>query len=550
MGAGPVILRELGEQARRPALTLLRVLSPVLLLVGALHLIFHPVYQGGWVVVGGRAFRAEENWSVAAEAALEAFNHRGSSLFAALNFVLLAAIWILGPLITADCLSRERREGTLGLLLLTPLTPRDVVTAKWTAHTLRATSALVATIPILLVPILLGGVSGNQILRAVLLDAASLALALSAGLYASIRWQGPRAVQVGALLVAATAAFTWLIGWSVFEALLNLQTHSLLAAPGWIASRALERFGKGLEIITGVVADPRQFLWLAGSSPIASSPDLLIPAVLFALALGITRLTLRAVTRAVALTRILDGGGAPASPLAERFTRPSLLPAVLRTLRRACHRISPVLDLETLSWRLRLAPWLALLAVGIAEPFWILNPRHSLPLPVVVLCSMVALSAAASLHRERTNGVLELLLTTPRGLRHLVLGKLVALLVLALPAAGLILAAELASPGLPGLDTPERLRHLAWILASHVPLTAAVGLYWSLRLPAVPLALLATVATTSVLLTLSHVGPPMILGVSPPGWPLLLRGLLELAAAGGFVFLLARSLRTGRFSAR
>ena len=48
----------------------------------------------------------------------------GGRVFGLLHFTLFCSIWILVPLLTADCLSRERREGTLPLLFLTRLTPR------------------------------------------------------------------------------------------------------------------------------------------------------------------------------------------------------------------------------------------------------------------------------------------------------------------------------------------------------------------------------------------------------------------------------------------
>jgi len=47
----------------------------------------------------------------------------GGRLFSALNATLFLSIWIFVPLLTADTISREKREGTLGLLFLTPLTP-------------------------------------------------------------------------------------------------------------------------------------------------------------------------------------------------------------------------------------------------------------------------------------------------------------------------------------------------------------------------------------------------------------------------------------------
>src|SRR5712671_763935 len=64
----------------------------------------------------------------------------GGKVFGYLHFTLFCAIWILVPLLTADCLSRERREGTLPLLFLTPLKPVGIVLAKGMAHGLRAFS--------------------------------------------------------------------------------------------------------------------------------------------------------------------------------------------------------------------------------------------------------------------------------------------------------------------------------------------------------------------------------------------------------------------------
>src|SRR5215831_16413475 len=58
----------------------------------------------------------------------------GSRMFGYLHFTLFWSIWIFVPLATADCLSRERREGTLGLLFLTRLGAADIVVAKGMAH--------------------------------------------------------------------------------------------------------------------------------------------------------------------------------------------------------------------------------------------------------------------------------------------------------------------------------------------------------------------------------------------------------------------------------
>ena len=83
----------------------------------------------------------------------------GSKLFGSLHFTLFCAIWVLVPLLTADCISRERREGTLGLLFLTRLNAQDIVAAKTAAQALRALTLWLAVLPVLAIPFLMGGVS-------------------------------------------------------------------------------------------------------------------------------------------------------------------------------------------------------------------------------------------------------------------------------------------------------------------------------------------------------------------------------------------------------
>src|SRR5882724_7405645 len=60
---------------------------------------------------------------------------------------------------TADCLSEEKREGTLGLLFLTDLKGYDVVFGKLVATSLNSFYGLLAVFPVLAIPLLLGGVT-------------------------------------------------------------------------------------------------------------------------------------------------------------------------------------------------------------------------------------------------------------------------------------------------------------------------------------------------------------------------------------------------------
>src|SRR5438094_10335800 len=130
----PVIARELRASARQPFTYSLRSLGVAVLVIACL--VFGLRYNFGPSL--------------------------GGLLFGSLHFTLFWAIWVLVPLLTADCISRERREGTLGLLFLTRLRATDIVTAKSMAQGLRALTLWLAVAPVLTIPFLLGGVGWPQ----------------------------------------------------------------------------------------------------------------------------------------------------------------------------------------------------------------------------------------------------------------------------------------------------------------------------------------------------------------------------------------------------
>ncbi len=86
---------------------------------------------------------------------------------------------------TADSLSAEKREGTLGLLFLTDLKGYDVVLGKFFASSLTSFYALLAMLPALAVPVLLGGVTGAEFWRLVLALINALFFSLTAGTFVS-----------------------------------------------------------------------------------------------------------------------------------------------------------------------------------------------------------------------------------------------------------------------------------------------------------------------------------------------------------------------------
>lgn len=107
---------------------------------------------------------------------------------------------------TADCLSQEKREGTLGLLFLTNLKGYDVVLGKLSATSLNGLCCLVGIMPVMAVPLLLGGISYGEFWRMALVLVVSFLFSLSVGVFASvISRQARRAYGANFVLLALIA---------------------------------------------------------------------------------------------------------------------------------------------------------------------------------------------------------------------------------------------------------------------------------------------------------------------------------------------------------
>jgi len=109
----------------------------------------------------------------------------GDVLFNVITWLSVAAVLCAGLFFTSDCLSEEKREGTLGFLFLTDLRGYDVVLGKLLATSLRAFYGLLAVFPILAVTLLLGGVTGAQFWKTSLALLNALVCSLAAGLAVS-----------------------------------------------------------------------------------------------------------------------------------------------------------------------------------------------------------------------------------------------------------------------------------------------------------------------------------------------------------------------------
>jgi hypothetical protein len=118
-------------------------------------------------------------------------NQAQSGAFA-FNSLVVAAFVLscFSGFLTVDGISRERREGTLGLLFLTRVRALDVLLGNFGAAGIASLCALAAFVPVLIVPVLTGGVSGGEAARKVLALFDTMILSLAAGLWASAGGRG------------------------------------------------------------------------------------------------------------------------------------------------------------------------------------------------------------------------------------------------------------------------------------------------------------------------------------------------------------------------
>jgi ABC-type transport system involved in multi-copper enzyme maturation permease subunit len=87
---------------------------------------------------------------------------------------------------TADCISAERREGTLGLLFLTNLNSPEIVAGKLCSTALASVYALLAIFPMLALPLLMGGITFGNFGRTLLGLLNGILFGLAAGFLASV----------------------------------------------------------------------------------------------------------------------------------------------------------------------------------------------------------------------------------------------------------------------------------------------------------------------------------------------------------------------------
>jgi hypothetical protein len=327
--------------------------------------------------------------------------------------------WIAFPFVileglrnTADSLSAEKREGTLGLLFLTDLKGYDVVLGKFFASSLSSFYALLAMVPALAIPVLLGGVTVGEFWRLVLSLINALFFSLTAGTFISCLSREERKAWSGTFGLLAF----FVIGIPALRASLNLPQLG-----GWSPFTAF-----WMHDATRYAAAPRDYwnaLWLPHliSWTWLASASFLLP-------------------------RVWQESGASRRPF-----RAPRDPESARRIRNYVLAVNPVWWLTSRNTHQSAWLWMitgALSVVGIVSWFM---ARNSAALWTIFGCAIavhlalavwLAFEACNSFADARGTGALELLLSTPLPVHQILRGQHLALRQLFLGPIALLLSVE------------------------------------------------------------------------------------------------------------
>ncbi len=341
----------------------------------------------------------------------------GQELLAVVSTVVFFYAAITGTLVTCDCLSEEKREGTLGLLFLTDLKGHDVVLGKLAATSVNAFYGMLAVVPVLAIPFVLGGVNRAEMVRVVLVSLNLLFFSLSIGLFVSAlcrkdNWALGLSILIGLALVVGGPAATQLKHFPY-------PGGALLSSPATGCFLAFE---------VNYSKNPHADFWEN------AAVTQLYGWIFFGLACRIVPWSWQdgAVGKRNLWRRV------SASTQSFRSRRPLLEvnPFLWRVARVGRKRLLVwlMLGVTTLLWS-RYARWFSFSLLDPGADFLLLIPAG------LILKAWLAAEASRTLSEDRRNGGMELLLSTPLHEKEIVRGQLLALWrQFGPPTAGVLLA--------------------------------------------------------------------------------------------------------------
>jgi ABC-type transport system involved in multi-copper enzyme maturation permease subunit len=449
----PVIERELRVEARKRATYWLRAwagLGAVLVLIGA------------------ALFGAELQ--------------NGSYIFALIHIPLALMLVLIAPVTSADAISRERREGTLGLLFLTPLTARQIVSGKFAVRVFRLFYLWLLFVPLLMLPMLTGGLAPETFLLSIAILLCLLFSSLAAGMIASAMSTSFAAAVIRALF------FTLIVNVAISGLAVSLPKYLFDAKNDWNEPWVIRFLLMGPYFLFFPAQILEALRWTFASSNLiwAIASPLVICSLLF------FRFSMWFCTRRITRYAEANIETVRKAALRRRFLTPVLWKDRFRASMRRTLQNNPFMWLEYRGAWARALRWAALLALIGFESLYItqlLEPTsqsafvglfeaHIFLLWILLLT--ITLKSTTSFQYERESGAIELILVTPITEWNLVVGRLTAVLRYYLP---IILAMAVFTFIAWQLETYHNAQsfHSAvnlWLSVFSIPV---VGLFFALR---------------------------------------------------------------------
>jgi hypothetical protein len=376
-------------------------------------------------------------------------SQQGRSLFITLSVLAFAYCLLAGVRATSDCISEEKREGTLGLLFLTDLKGIDVVLGKLTATSLNSLYGLLAIFPALAIPLVLGGVTLLEFGQMVLVLGDTLFFSLSMGLLVSAVSRNERKAASGTVAAVLAPTFVPLAlllfaSWLISSANDPLELDPLvqwLVTGGSVNALAAALFGPVLllQLFNPVFA---LLCILFANTALPGLPRIWTSSQYLLLSLGLIHLLswIALLKAARILPKIWKDRPASMTLVGwrERWLRFSQGTAEIRQKFRA-----ELLGVNPFYWligRDRLKPhyaWLFVLSMAgvwlwryVKEPDVMFDFYPLIPTIVIIhtfLKVWVVAESSQKLIEDQRSGALELLLSTPMTVQEIVQGQLLAL---------------------------------------------------------------------------------------------------------------------------
>jgi ABC-type Na+ efflux pump permease subunit len=246
------------------------------------HYVTRVAYLGTLLVLAVTAWLATGTWT--RTATLSESARLGPLLFRGLTFVQLALFLFFSALSAASAVALEKDRRTFLLLLLTDLRNTEIVLGKVFGSLLPIFLLLLATVPALMLLLLLGGTSLLQVWQALLVIGATVVAAGSLGGLVAL-WRD-RTFQSLALTVLALVLYLCLVlglgalplspatverwqQWlNPFQALASVHDPTSLTAPGWPPSYVFALIMFGMTLLLTLWGLARLRVWGAGGEPI------------------------------------------------------------------------------------------------------------------------------------------------------------------------------------------------------------------------------------------------------------------------------------------